>query len=297
MEKKIQLILFMAAIVLGFTACDEDAPEIDNPGVEKRLKSYVSSDNDFYYLNNYEYENDKVSKMEKIGIENGTQDTSYIISEFSYVGGACEVVTKSKSIYTSNIWEIQGKTKFEFDANSNVISEKYYEYLNGAYETSPYRHVEFSYLSSGQLKSLTFIVGLGTNLICEFNENNLLTKIIGSNGDYDYSNDSVNVTGFSFDDYSVSYSYDSENKLMLEEYYENGYIFESSSFTYNSDGLLTTVNNFTSNNNEISTNSFVYESGKGNMQSFWYMLTVDYGVFFIDVYSHKAMNKGIANIK
>lgn len=299
MKKIVQLNLLLVAILLAFTACNEDPidMDIDNPGVEKRLKTYVSQDDEYYFLNNYEYENDKVSKIEAIGIEDGSQDTSYRISEFSYVGSTCEVITMSKSIYTSNNWEIQGKTEFEFDANRNVISEKNFEYLNGAYETSPYRHVEFSYLSSGQLKSYTFIAGLGNDLICEFSENNLLTKItIGTNGDSDYSNDGVNVTGYSFDDYSVSYSYDSENKLMLEESFENGVLYKSTNLTYNSDGLLTAVNNFDVDNDETYTNNYVYESGKGNMQSFWNLLT-DNGGSFVDVDSHKAMNKGIATIK
>ncbi|MEZ5008569.1 MAG: hypothetical protein R2753_10520 [Chitinophagales bacterium] len=334
MKKIVQLNLLLVAILFAFTACNEDVPDIDNPGVEKRLKSYVfqppASSQYQKSQSNYEYEDDKLSRINGYTFENG--DTVFFDrTDFIYNANFAEAIYQGREL--GGDWEIYGKWEFEFDDN-NVIVWKEYDYDNNVYEATPHWHIEYSYLSTGQLKSYKVINDERNQLDCEFNSQNILTKaLVPDIPTTIFFNDGVKVTGSGEDTlrssfqstigidietviHNGSYIYDSQNKLIQ---YVDEYIYIDSSvrsdtvfiairkdyaqsdYDYNSDGLLISVNNFPQyqdlpNPSAVRSNKYIYESGNGNIQSFWFLLSIgDFNAFDINI--NKAMNKGISTVK
>jgi hypothetical protein len=328
MKRIIQFNYLVLALLFTFSACNEDTPDINDPGVEKRLKTITTTTVDgVFIIQNFSYENDKVVNFNGYSIYETSGDTFYFNYDFSYVGNTVEIINSLKDQYTGGIWEVFTKYVCEIDANNNVVSYEEFEFEDGAYELE--FNTEYDYLSSGQLKSsidTRSINGARFEVIFDFNTNNLLqTQNIddydGDTSSHTYTNDGINVVNSSkiidtdgyYYERQENFSYDSNNRLIRDSYkvcdsllsFPDWIVRESLSFisdySYDVDGLLSSIifNVEDFGYDFGTTNTFEYEAGYGNIQTFWFLLNPydDIASFSYNFTLHKALNKGLATLQ
>jgi hypothetical protein len=123
MKRIIQFNYLVLALLFTFSACNEDTPDINDPGVEKRLKTMTTiEEDDNKIVQNFVYDNDKIVNINGYYFDEFSGDTTYLNYDFSYSGNTVEIIESIKDESTGGTWVIGGKRICEINANNEAVS-------------------------------------------------------------------------------------------------------------------------------------------------------------------------------